>query len=130
MSKKFFVIRFTYKTTKSKIDWKDFYQLIRGNKGISNLIQKEIEKYSDQSFQKRFVTEDNLNSSINFSQVNKPMRIFLDKISSLNRIKNNLTIAEKVSEMNQWFTESFLNIVKEDESEGEIEEENESNISS
>jgi len=35
-----------------------------------------------------------------------------------------MTVSQKVAEMNQWFTESFLNIVK-DEVEQEVEKQNE-----
>ena len=97
----------------------------RGKKGIGSLIQKEIEKYCEDSYRKRFLSEDsNPSSSVSFSQLNGSMKIFLEKVSHLNKAANNMTVSQKVTEMNQWFTESFLNIVKE-EVEQQIENENE-----
>ncbi len=43
------------------------------------------------------------------------MSIFLDKITNINKANKNLSVTEKVTEMNQWFTEKFLNIVKDDD---------------
>ena len=97
----------------------------RGSRGISALIQKEIEKYCEDSYQKRFLSEDtNPIPSLSFSQLNNSMKIFLEKVSHINKAANNMTHSQKVTEMNQWFTESFLNIVKE-EVEQQIENENE-----
>jgi hypothetical protein len=97
----------------------------RGKKGIGSLIQKEIEKYCEDSYRKRFLSEDSTpSSSVSFSQLNDSMKIFLEKVSHLNKAANNMTVSQKVTEMNQWFTESFLNIVK-DEVEQQIEKENE-----
>ena len=45
------------------------------------------------------------------------MRIFLDKITNINKANRNMSITEKVTEMNQWFTEKFLNIVKDEDDE-------------
>jgi hypothetical protein len=51
------------------------------------------------------------------------MKIFLEKLTNFNKANKNLSNSEKVTEMSQWFTESFLNIVKdEDENDSDYED--------
>jgi len=45
------------------------------------------------------------------------MRIFLEKITKINKANKNMSITEKVTQMNQWFTEKFLDIVKDNDEE-------------